>query len=204
MIVQAEGLASLRSHKHSLQQLLQVVQLLTWKSDTGAPAANVWDEKDKLHLSELQILTKEVSSACLDSQASIASDGTGARVTAVAFCHSLAEMADARHHVAGISDTDQELEKPAFAHAANGGLLLLRMLGTLLKEDATMQLSVPFKGSDVHRRKIRIWQALSVLARLSKRDTTALQIDDVLSQLCLPELASVKQYQETGATWIGS
>jgi hypothetical protein len=67
-----------------------------------------------------------------------------------------------------------------------------------MQQDAAVQSAVQFKGSDVHRKKVRIWQALAVLSPFCQANSSALQIADVINQLKQGDLASVKQYQETG------
>lgn len=179
--------------KHSC---LQIVDLLTWKAEASAPMTSLWDTKDSLQRSELAELVNNVDHS-QEIHIDGASDATSARVLAVSFCHALAQTA-------GVSDTLQRQHAHAQTAqallAATAGVLLLEKLVAIMKKDLALQTAVPFKGSDVHRKKIRVWQALSVLSAFSQENNSStLQVGDVIGHLKQHELASVKQYQETGA-----
>lgn len=179
---------------------MQIVDLLTWKAEAGAQMTSLWETKDILHRSELVGLLSTADTrqqAC----ANVANDATSARVLAVMFCHSLAETAGvSQNRARSHADSEASGCRPAAEAvvATSAGILVLERLVAVMWKDLAVQASVPFKGSDVHRKKVRVWQALSVLAAFSRVNDSILQVDGVVEQLMQPELASVKQYQETG------
>jgi len=75
-----------------------------------------------------------------------------------------------------------------------------RLLAGVMARVATpeMQSNAYFRGSLAHRRKVRAWQALSVLAPAAREEAVAQQLlAAALDALGRAELASVRQYQES-------
>lgn len=178
-------------------QCLQIVDLLTWKAEACTQMTSLWETKDRLQRSEIADLISNVDIArevCFD----VANDATSARVIAVIFCHSLAEISGVADNLAQSHERNKHPLSAQALVATNAGILLLGRLVAIVREDSAVQTAVPFKGSDMHRKKIRLWQALSVLVAFSQANDSTLQVDDVIDHLKQPELASVKQYQETG------
>lgn len=170
------------------------MDLLTWKVDDAAQTSSLWESKDTLQRSELAGIINDTDCGrelCVQ----VSTDATAARVMAVMFCHTLAE-------IAGVAEgLDRCSARPQAAQAlmaTTAGVLLLERLVAVVRVDAAVQAAVPFKGSDVHRKKVRLWQGLAVLAAFSQAGQGVLKVDDVIGHLKQPELASVKQYQETG------
>ena len=113
-----------------------------------------------------------------------------ARIAAVLFCQTLVDMAQR----AGVATPDS-----GRAAAVRAGSLLLGRMAVVSRADEAVVGAVPFKGSAVHRKKTRVWQALAVLAQFSEAAAGTLTVEEVLSTLQQREIASVKQYQEAGA-----
>lgn len=126
-----------------------------------------------------------------------------ARVAAVIFCQSLADLAQPLSNRGSAGDAPEaHRDKPAILHRAamQSGALLLRRIVDASIADKDVRGTVPFKGSFVHRKKTRIWQALVVLAQFHEAAGGALNVEDVLSTLQQGEVASIKQYQEAGVS----
>jgi hypothetical protein len=195
---------------------LQIVDLLTWRADMGPQMTSLWEIKDSLQRSEIAGILEDAESGqvfCSDAS----SNASSARVMAILFCYSLTERAGISGRSCqllmqqeflqtGISGNSLEqsghFSRSPTAEAAvatSAGSLLLERLVAIMQQDAAVQSTVQFKGSDVHRKKVRIWQALAVLSPFCQANSSALQIADVINQLKQGDLASVKQYQETGA-----
>lgn len=117
---------------------------------------------------------------------------SGARIAAVLFCQTLVDMYMAKR--AGVATPDS-----GRAAAVRAGSLLLGRIAEVSRADEAVVGAVPFKGSAVHRKKTRVWQALAVLAQFSEAAPGTLTVEEVLSTLQQREIASVKQYQEAGA-----
>ena len=194
------GVLSCPSHaglEECIGACVQIVDLLTWKAEAGAQMASLWGVKDNLQRSELT----ELLSTADDSQqmcGDVGNDATSARVLAIIFCHNLAQTAGVSPNRAGGVGNSGSPSSVEAAAATSAGVLLLQRLVDVMQKDLAVQAGVPFKGSDVHRKKVRVWQALSVLAAFSQVNESCLRVEDVVGHLMQPELASVKQYQETG------
>eukprot|EP00892_Ulva_mutabilis_P002313 jgi/Ulvmu1/12082/UM084_0005.1 len=123
-----------------------------------------------------------------------------ARTAVVHFCHSLARLAQPPTTLAGDRGSSVEaggaVRAPVCAAARDAGDLLLRAVLAASEADPELMAVVPFKGSAVHRKKVRLWQALAVLAPFHTAAAGSLTLDGVLATLQQGEIASIKQYQE--------
>lgn len=181
--------------------LLQVVALLLFG---GSPfSASMLETKDAVLASEIALVSESWASTTGTAVPAQLQSASEARVAAVIFCQSLADMAQplSNRRIAGDASEAQSGRPAAPRRAAMqaGALLLSRIMDASLA-DKDVQGTVPFKGSAVHRKKTRVWQALVVLTQFHEAAGGALTVEDVLSTLQQGEVASIKQYQEAGAS----
>ena len=154
---------------------LQVVTLLLYG---GSPvSASVLAARDGVLADEIAAVSASWSDAT-GTAMPVQQGASLARTAAVQFCSSLAHL--------GQPEGD-----------AAGALLLNHVLAAS-QDHPDIQAVVPFKGSTVHRKKVRLWQALAVLAPFHKAANSALTLEGLLATLQQGEIASVKQYQEAG------
>lgn len=122
-----------------------------------------------------------------------------ARTAAVHFCYSLSQLAHAADDGGGTdAAAPSDVPAPVRLAASEAGAMLLRSMVAASEADSDMRAVVPFKGSAVHRKKTRLWQALAVLAPFHKEAVGSLSLEGVLGTLQQGEIASIKQYQEAG------
>ena len=84
-------------------------------------------------------------------------------------------------------------------HASKAAQLLLASAIEDVATSSELQSVMYFKGNSVHRAKVRAWQALCTLtpAVVSDEAVMTVLLEHVFDALVRPELASVRQYQES-------
>ena len=120
------------------------------------------------------------------------------RASAFALVSALAEQAGvacARADVqANVSEGSAERQ-----NARAAGQALLHHMMQLMRDRSDLKRDVYVKGDTTHRLKLRMWQAVCVLACFLPADEQPAALDWLLASLHRFDVASVKQYQERGA-----
>jgi hypothetical protein len=179
--------------------VVQVYVLLTWSPTICKDFVPSAEGKDSLQRGELRAVEGCWDDATRDALRSAkgSNESILPRVVAICFCHSLAGQA-------GLLEEDYTTQSPNGCENMTAvacrvaGLQLLKRLVQAAQSDRELLVTDYFKGSAVHRKKIRIWQAIAALSPFAKLKDSSLSIPIIVEALSRFELASVKQFQETG------
>ncbi|KAL4440005.1 hypothetical protein ABPG75_003006 [Micractinium tetrahymenae] len=179
-------------------------QTLLWGTSEDPGQSGVGDAVDADSAAELAAL---IAPADAELAAAFAGSELAPRVAALCLLRCWVEQAgqqaqqaqQAQQRASPQGTADAAAGTGSGAAAREAGLLIWRRLLGLAASDPELSAARYSPLGHVHRKKVRVWQALCTLSQLVPDDQVEADFDALLAALDKPELSNVRQYIDTAA-----